>query len=81
MTGSTAACTGDVEVWWPPPIARAAVRPDNSGVRDSSHRLKVQAAGISPPLTGGLSSTADFAAASRGKNLCFVIRQAQRVRT
>ncbi len=35
-------------------------------------RLKVQEACSSPPLTGELSSTPDFAAASRGKNLYFV---------
>lgn len=46
-------------------------------VEFSSARLKVQEAGSSPPLTGGLRSTADFAAASRGTNLYFVRRRAQ----
>jgi hypothetical protein len=35
--------------------------------------LKVQeVTAFESPRTGGLRSTADFAAASRGKNLCFV---------
>ena len=38
----------------------------------SSVGLKVQAARSVPPRTGRLSSTVDFAAAPRGKNLCFV---------
>ena len=40
--------------------------------RISSVGLKVQEANSSPPRTSGLRSTADFAAAARGKNLCFV---------
>ena len=55
------------------PAALCVAPPSSPVLGISSARLKVQETSAAPPRTGGLRSTVDFAAAPRGKNLCFVV--------